>query len=265
MQAFKKAAKSVALGANKVHALRDTESQDADSEMAQPPRRRRQSFSRDVRDAENDSPSTKGSTEISSTAARRPSIEARLTPTARGSPVLTSFRRRSLSNGSVGSDIAAAGLRDQAQGDRTDAVKQSSVKDDSNSHQLKAMKKVVGVNALRGDHVTESAPTKDMQQVQSMALQRFFSSAQKSNNWSAASKKMIFGSDIDDAKLQNRAKLEQRCGTFFLLIMNAVNACFCCRFHTPIRSLFFCKMLTACACLSALVACLTSRCKRVSS
>jgi hypothetical protein len=46
--------------------------------------------------------------------------------------------------------------------------------------------------------------------IQSLALQRFFSSAQSSNSWSAASKKMIFGSDIDDAKLQNRTKLEAR-------------------------------------------------------
>ncbi len=231
MQSFKKAAKSVALSANKVHPLRETESQDADSEMAQPPRRRRQSFSRDVRDADRDSSSTKGSPDISSTAARRPSIEARLTPTARASPVLSSFRRRSLSNGSVGSEMASPGRKEQAPGDRIDAVKHSSVQDDSSSHQLKAYKKVVALNTLRGDHISESAPRKDAQQIQSMALQRFFSSAQKSNNWSAASKKMIFGSDIDDAKLQNRAKLESRCSTF-PHTFNVDKAFFCCRFHT---------------------------------
>jgi hypothetical protein len=192
MHALKKAAKAVS--SNKVH---PTESQDADSETAQPPRRRRQS--RDMSVAGNDSimppsilkiGSSKHSPE--SSALRRPSfsLDARSTPTARASPTLASFRRRSLSNGSIGSETA--GLRELGSG--RDAAHSPHSQDDTIVQQGKA----------------PSAPRKDIQQVQSLALQRFFSSAQSSNSWSAASKKMIFGSDIDDAKLQNRAKLENR-------------------------------------------------------
>jgi hypothetical protein len=188
MQALKKAAKAV--GSNKVH---PTESQDADSEMVQPPRRRRQS--RDITVAGNDSfmppsilkiGSSKNAPEL-----RRPSfsLDAKHSPTARASPTLTSFRRRSLSNGSIGSETA--GLREPGSG--RDAAHSpappSSIPEDKN-----------GI----------PAPRKDIQQIQSLALQRFFTSAENSNSWSAASKKMIFGSDIDDAKLQNRSKLENR-------------------------------------------------------
>lgn len=190
MQALKKAAKAV--GSNKVH---PTESQDADSEMAQPPRRRLQS--RDITVAGNDSfmpPSilkigaSKNSPEL-----RRPSfsLDAKHSPmsTARASPTLTSFRRRSLSNGSIGSETA--GLREPGSG-----------RDAAHSP--------VPHSSTLEDKSSIAAPRKDIQQIQSLALQRFFTSAEISNSWSAASKKMIFGSDIDDAKLQNRAKLENR-------------------------------------------------------
>ncbi len=203
MQSFRKAARSV--GANKVH---PTESQDADSEMVQPPRRRRQSFSREVLENSPKSPvvgSIKESPENAAT--RRPSIDGRLTPTARTSTVPTSFRRRSLSNGSVGSDIA--GLREQ--GDIPDAAKRASVSEDSSSHQKRAQPKAVAANADEENGTNVAVPRKDMQQVQSLALQRFFSSAQNANSWSASSKKMIFASEIDDAKLVNRSKLEARC------------------------------------------------------
>jgi hypothetical protein len=205
MHALKKAAKSI--GSNRVH---PTESQDADSEMAQPPRRRRQS--RDMSVAGNDSimppsilkiGSSKHSPEIS--ALRRPSfsLDARSTPTARASPTLASFRRRSLSNGSIGSETA--GLRELGSG--RDAAHSPHSQDDAIVQQGKAPS---ADRSIREDKSGIAAPRKDIQQVQSLALQRFFSNAQSSNSWSAASKKMIFGSDIDDAKLQNRAKLENR-------------------------------------------------------
>jgi hypothetical protein len=158
MSSLKKAVKS--LSSNKVH---PSNSQDADSEMADQPRRRRQSFSNSV--VADDSGSARG------------------TPIARSSsPAPSSFRRRSLSNGSIGS--VEDDLQKKAQ------IKRNSV-------------------VLDGDFINP-APRKIAEQVQSMALQHFFSSAKKSNAWSASSKKMIFGSEIDDSNLINRTKLESR-------------------------------------------------------
>jgi hypothetical protein len=147
--------------------------------------------------------SSKHSPEVS--ALRRPSfsLDARSTPTARASPTLASFRRRSLSNGSIGSETA--GLREPGSG--RDAAHSPHSQDDAIAQQGKSPS---ADRLIREDKGGNAAPRKDIQQVQSLALQRFFSSAQISNSWSAASKKMIFGSDIDDAKLQNRAKLENR-------------------------------------------------------
>lgn len=177
MSSLKKAAKS--LSSNKVH---PSNSQDADSEMADQPRRRRQSFSSSVVADESGS--------------------ARATPVPRSSsPAPSSFRRRSLSNGSIGADTGS--LAEQQDGRNT--TRSFSVEDDlQKKTQIKRSSEV-----LDGDFINP-APRKIAEHVQSLALQRFFSSAQKANSWSASSTKMIFGSDIDDSNLQNRAKLEAR-------------------------------------------------------
>jgi hypothetical protein len=167
------------LSSNKVH---PSNSQDADSEMADQPRRRRQSFSSSVVADESGS--------------------ARATPVPRSSsPAPSSFRRRSLSNGSIGADTGS--LAEQQDGRNT--TRSISVEDDlQKKTQIKRSSEF-----LDGDFINP-APRKIAEHVQSLALQRFFASAQKANSWSASSTKMIFGSDIDDSNLQNRAKLEAR-------------------------------------------------------
>jgi hypothetical protein len=173
MPSLKKAAMS--LSSNKVH---PSNSQDADSEMVDQPRRRRQSFSTSV--VADDSGSARG------------------TPIPRSSSP-ASFRRRSLSNGSIGVDTGS--LAEQQDGRNT--TRRFSVEDDLQK------KPQIKRNSVDDDFITP-APRKIAEQVQSLALQRFFSSAQESNSWSASTKKMIFGSDIDDSNLQNRTKLETR-------------------------------------------------------
>jgi hypothetical protein len=207
MKSFKKVVKSV--GSNRVH---PTESHDADSEMPDRAPRRRASFSHDVHDSSN-SPSAAafqktGSMKpspdtVSPVSLRRPSLDARSPLSARSSS--PAFRRRSLSNGSVGGELAGlAELTDGRTSNLTSTTTPVQVELQSNP------KKKVSVSQRAHDAESVVAKPKSAEHVQSLALQRFFSSAQSSNSWSAASKKMIFGSDIDDAKLQNRAKLEAR-------------------------------------------------------
>lgn len=207
MHSFKRAAKLV--GSNRVH---PTESQDADTEMAEPPRRRRQSFSHDVRDSTTSqmaitsqkTGNIKLSPDIAS--ARRPSIDAKSPLSARSAS--PAFRRRSLSNGSVGAEVRS--LMEQAEVQTS--AKAMPVQNNLHSLNKNAASKFVDYRRehdAKGDVDTVVARA-STDHVQSAALQRFFSSAEKSNSWSSASKKMIFGSDLDDAKLQNRAKLEAR-------------------------------------------------------
>ena len=217
MRQFKKVVKSV--GSNRVH---PTESQDADSEMAavstprpDPPRRRRQSFGRDVLEipasqmesTSQKSGSVKSSPDIVS--ARRSGAESRL-PVA---PLFTrstspAFRRRSLSNGSVGADFREL----EGEIDAHASGKRASVPDNRQPHQKNGHSKSVDSRREKDPKAdaVEAAPRANADHLQSVALQRFFSSAEMSNSWSAASKKMIFGTDLDDSKLQNRAKLEAR-------------------------------------------------------
>ena len=207
MQSFKKAAKSV--GSNRVH---PTASDDADSEMPDRAPRRRASFSQDALDSSNSptapafqktgsmklSPDT-----VSLVSLRRPSVDAKSPLSARSSS--PAFRRRSLSNGSAGGELA--GLAELTDG-RTSNL--TSTKTPVQGELQPNPQKKVSVSQRGHEAESVVAQPNSAEHVQSLALQRFFSSAQSSNSWSAASKKMIFGSDIDDAKLQNRAKLEAR-------------------------------------------------------
>jgi hypothetical protein len=204
MQSFKKAAKSV--GSNRVH---PTESQDADSEMPDRAPRRRASFSQDAHDSSNSQtvPALQktGSMKLSpdTVSLRRPSLDARSPLSARSAS--PAFRRRSLSNGSVGGELAGLAERTDGRTSNLTSTK-NPVQDELQSNP----KKKLSVSQRGREAESVVAQPKSAEHVQSLALQRFFSSAQSSNSWSAASKKMIFGSDIDDAKLQNRAKLEAR-------------------------------------------------------
>jgi hypothetical protein len=177
--------KKASFSSSKVH---PSNSQDADSEMTDQPRKRRPSFSS--------------------------SVVAEDSGTARSaSPATSSFRRRSLSNGSVGAD--AGSLVDQLDG-RNPTKSFSGENDLQKKPQTKR-------SSVFPDDDFKPAPRKNDLGAQSLALQRFFSSAQKSNSWSAASKRMIFGSDIDDSNLQNRSKLETR----LCNVLRVTNTVFC--------------------------------------
>jgi hypothetical protein len=256
MQAFRKGVLKSS-GSNKIHPSDAPESQ---AHSTEPPRRRRQSFRSDVADDDtnhHNSTSQRTSSALSCTdthASRPPSTDHRSsTPTSAArsaspsSPII--LQRRSLSNGSLGGDIA--GVSEQTEG-------QTSVKAYPIQHKALGQGRAKSASpAVAEEPNYPTAAMKHPEHIQSVALQRFFSSAQSSNSWSASSKKMIFGSDLDDSKLQNRAKLEGRCSaaTACLLVMDACHV-----LNIAHRKLFFSKLLTFCACFSALVACLTSRC-----
>jgi len=230
MQKLKKAVKAV--GASKVH---PSNSMDADTEMAEPPRRRRQSFSSEV--LAEDAPSGRMSPALQRISGRRPSfdnIAARrpslnsdsgLTPTSQpATPASADVRRRrSLSNGRDGGApnmtgspiISRRGSLEPI--DTADVSRSSPIDDDLQSRSDrakldKAHRKISAVLALKGEHSEPQAAQRvTAEHIQSQALQNFFSNAQSSNSWSASSKKMIFASQIDDSKMQSRGKLETRC------------------------------------------------------
>ena len=277
MQKLKKAVKSV--GGAKVH---PTNSMDADTEMAEPPRRRRQSFSSEVpaEDASSGRMSPSPALTLQRISGRRPSSEniAARPPSLNSesgvSPMLQpaspspseTRRRRSLSSGRDGGTPVRGGSPSPApsrrgnmeQWDASDVARSSPVENDHHLKFDRAHRKISVITALKGDYTEPvAAPRQNAEHIQSQALQHFFSSAQSSNSWSASSKKMIFASEIGDSKLQNRGKLEARC--------QMQPTCVLCSLYqraevlTLFRKVFFCKMLAYSACLSTLVACLTSR------
>ena len=204
--------------------------------MAEPPRRRRQSFSSEVpaEDASSGRMSPSPALTLQRISGRRPSSEniaarpTSLNSESGVSPMLQpaspspseTRRRRSLSSGRDGGTPVRGGSPSPApsrrgsmeQWDASDVARSSPVENDHHSKFDRAHRKISVVTALKGDYTEPvAAPRQNAEHIQSQALQHFFSSAQSSNSWSASSKKMIFSSQIDDSKMQSRGKLETRC------------------------------------------------------